>query len=120
MLANSRSQFLLNRLGRCPKLFVWTERISCHEFASQFGLAIFLYAKNTKNYREYRVTCTNVYLNEAATGHCSLVTVGRSPAYMSGDNSDYSVVRLSQNGKVQQVKTAKTRHLYIHGLKNVV
>ena len=80
VLANSRSQFLLDRLGRCLKLFVLTESISCREFASQFGLAIFLYAKNTQNYREYRVARANVYSNEAATCHCSPVTVDQSPA----------------------------------------
>ena len=33
----------------------------------------------------------NVYLNEAATGHCSAVMVDRSPAtlYMSGDNGNH-------------------------------
>ena len=31
---------------------------SCHEFASQFDLAIFLYAKNSPNYREYGVART--------------------------------------------------------------
>ena len=46
VLANSRSQFLLDRLGRCLKLFVSTETISCHEFASQFGLAN-LYTRKT-------------------------------------------------------------------------
>ena len=40
------SQFLFDRLGRCLKLFVSTESISCHEFASQFSLAIF-YMRNT-------------------------------------------------------------------------
>ena len=100
MLANSGSLFLPDRLGRCLKLFISTEGTSCPEFASQFGLAMFINAKNTKNYREYRVARTNVYLNEAATGHWSPVTDDRSPAttYMSGDNSDYSDVRLSQNG----------------------
>ena len=109
VLANSRSQFLLDRLGRCLKLFVSTESI-----LSRIRVSVrprnFLYAKNTQNYREYRVARTNVYLNEAATGHCSPVTVGRSPAttYMSGDNRDYSGVRLSQDGEMQQVKTATT------------
>ena len=47
-------------------------------------------------------------------GHCSPVTVDRSPAttYMSGDNSDHigpSGVRLHQNGEMQQVKTATRR-----------
>ena len=68
MLANCRSQFLLDRLGRCLKLFVSTGSTSCHELVSQFGLDFFIYAKNTQNYREYRVALATVYLNEAATG----------------------------------------------------
>ena len=47
VLANCRSQFLLDRLGRCLKLFVSTDSTSCHEFASQFNLAIFVYAKKS-------------------------------------------------------------------------
>ena len=50
-LANCRSQSLPDRLGSCLKLFVSTESTSCHEFTSQFSLAIILYAKNTQNYR---------------------------------------------------------------------
>ena len=46
------SQFLLDRLGRCIKLFVSTEGLSSHEF----GLAIF-FAKTPTNYRESRVPC---------------------------------------------------------------
>ena len=45
-------------------MFVSTESTSCHEFASQFGLAIFVYAKN---YREFRVARAIVYLNDPAT-----------------------------------------------------
>ena len=41
LLANCRSQFLLDRFGRCLKLFVSNDSPSCHEFASQFGQAIF-------------------------------------------------------------------------------
>ncbi len=52
LFANGRSQFLLDRLGRCVTLFVSTESTSSHEFASQFGLAIFLYAKNTQKLTE--------------------------------------------------------------------
>ena len=52
-LKNCRSQFLLDRLGRCLKLFISTESTSCHESASQFVLEYFLYSKNTQNYREY-------------------------------------------------------------------
>ena len=48
--ANGRSQFLLDRLGRCIKLFLSAESISCHEFASQFGLAIFCTRKTLKKF----------------------------------------------------------------------
>ena len=44
--ANCRSQFLLDLLGRCLGLSVSAESISCHEFAFQFGLAIF-YTRKT-------------------------------------------------------------------------
>ena len=50
LFANCRSQFLLDRLGRCLKLIVSSESISCHEFASQFGLEFVLYAKKNKTY----------------------------------------------------------------------
>ena len=46
--ANCRSQFLLDLLGRCLKLSVSAESISCHEFAFQFGLAIFYTRKTSK------------------------------------------------------------------------
>ena len=36
-------------------MFVLSDSTSCHEFASQFSLAIFFYAKNSPNYREYRL-----------------------------------------------------------------
>ena len=45
------------------------ERRKNVKFASQFGLDVVVYAKNTNNYREYRVARATVYLNEAATGH---------------------------------------------------
>ena len=38
-LANCRSQFLLDRPGRCLTLFVSTDGPSSHEFPSQFGQA---------------------------------------------------------------------------------
>ena len=43
---NSRSQFLLDRLGRCLKLIVSSRGTSCHEFASRFGLELFYTRKN--------------------------------------------------------------------------
>ena len=50
-------------------MVVSTDSTCCHEFTSQFGLDIFLYAKNTQSYREYRVAHATVYLNGPATGH---------------------------------------------------
>ena len=70
MLANCRSQFLLDRHRRCLKLFIPTESTSCHEFASQFGLAIFLYARNTLTLGETG-SQASVYFNEQATDHWS-------------------------------------------------
>ena len=41
-------QFLLERLGRCLKLFVSTVGPSCHELAFQLVLAIFIGEKKKK------------------------------------------------------------------------
>ena len=46
--ADCRSQFLLDRLGRCLKLIVSYRGTSSHEFASQFGLDIFIREKTPK------------------------------------------------------------------------
>ena len=91
LLANCRSQYLLDCLGRCLKLFVSTDSTSSHEFASQFGLAIFLYTKNTQKLSR-RPSPAQVFVQCA--GH------GRSIASdnMSGNNSNHSGERLSQNG----------------------
>ena len=48
LFANCRSQFLLDRLGRCLKLFISTDGTSSHEFARQFGLAFLYRLKNPK------------------------------------------------------------------------
>ena len=48
MFANCRSQFLLDRLGRCVKLFVSTDSTSSHELASQFGQEFFYTRKTSK------------------------------------------------------------------------
>ena len=44
-----RQVAILVRSSREMSLFVSSESTSCHEFASQFGRAIFLYAKNIQN-----------------------------------------------------------------------
>ncbi len=68
-LANCRSEFLLDRLGRYRKLFVSTESTSCLEFISLFGIAFFCMRKTPKTIANIRVARATVYLNEAATGH---------------------------------------------------
>ena len=100
-----RSQLLLDCLGRCPKLFVSTDSASSNEFMSQLGLAIFLYTKNTQKLSR-RPSPVQVFIECA--GH------GRSIASdnMSGNSSDHSGERLSQNGENES--------LYLHDLKNVV
>ena len=114
VLANSRSQFLLDRLGRCLKLFVSTESISCHEFASQFGLPIFFVRE--KHPKLPRIPsrprqCLFEWSSDLPlfAGHGRSIASNNKGAYMSGDNSDQIGPRLSQNGEMQQVKTATTR-----------
>ena len=68
MFANCRPQLLLDRLGTCLQLFSSTDSTSCHEFASQVGLASRIREKHPKPQRN-RVARVSVYLNEAATGH---------------------------------------------------
>ena len=61
------SQFLLGRLERCLQLIVSSVSTSCHEFASQFGLEIFLYAKNFKILGQIGWLARVVYFNGPAT-----------------------------------------------------
>ena len=70
LFANCRSQFLLDRLGRCLKQIVSSESISCHEFASQFGLKFVLYAKKNPNLSLIQSRPHVVYFNGSPTGHC--------------------------------------------------
>ena len=51
MLASCSSHFLVDRLGRCLKLFVSTDSTTCHEFASQFGLDICVREKHPNRSR---------------------------------------------------------------------
>ena len=66
VLSNCRSQFSPDLLGRCLKLSVSAESISCHEFAFQFGLAIFLCEKLPKS-RGNRVGSACIYFNDPAS-----------------------------------------------------
>ena len=103
MLANCRSQFLLDRLGRCITLFVSTVTISRLNSAKDF-----LYAKNTKNNRKVRVS-RKCLLNEQASDRSKTGAKPVTSDNMSSDNSDHSGDRLSQNDEKQQVKTETTR-----------
>ena len=111
----------LDRLGRCIKLFESTDIPSCHELASQFGLAFLCSRKSiAKTVSRTSVCCMNKRApveKRRNTGH------GRSIASdsMSGDNSDHSGDRLSQNGEKQQVKPMTTRVYSLPSrLENVV
>ena len=44
-------------------MFVSSDSTSSHEFACQFGLAFFLYAKNTQNLGGNRAASASVYFN---------------------------------------------------------
>ena len=86
VLAHSGLQILLDRLGRCLKRFVSADSISCHKFASQFGLALFDMRKSPKNYRE-GADSRKVLLNERCLGriHTGSSTVpDSSEPYASG------------------------------------
>ena len=61
---------MLDRLGRCLKLIVSSESISCHAFASQFGLEFVLYAKKNPNLSLIQSRPHVVYFNGSPTGHC--------------------------------------------------
>ena len=75
--------------GDIIKLFVSTESPSCHEFASQFGQAIFFTRKPPKNYRENRLS-RKFLLNESGSGRKGAVlipvTVDRAPTTSGNDN----------------------------------
>ena len=97
---------MLDRLGICLKLFVSTESTFSHKVASLFDLVIFYTRKTPKNYREDQVSCKCLLNYEQASdpskwGRGGNAGHGRSIASdgMSGDNSDYSGDRLSQNGE---------------------
>ena len=100
-LANYRSQFLLDRLGRCLKLSESTASTSCHEFASQFGIDNFYRRKTPKNYRENQLS-RKFMLNEPASCRkgavLTPVTVDRSPA-TSGNGNGHNGDRPSQTGE---------------------
>ena len=115
MLANSRLQFLLDRFGRCLKLFVSTKSISCHELSrvrvSVWPINFFKCKKYPKLSRIPSRPCQCLF--EWSSDRSLFAGQDRSPAttynFISGNNSDHigpSGIRLSQNGEMQQVKTA--------------
>ena len=99
LIANCGSQFLLNRLGTCHKLFVWNVCTSYHEFASQFGLKCF-YAGN-----RHTKLSQKLYAMERRTnvfgGHGRLIA---SDSMHERRQRRPCCVRLRQYGEMQQVK----------------
>ena len=121
-LPKCRSQFLLDRIGRCLNLFVSIERTSAHEFAFQLGLDMFYTLKTSTNYRENRLS-SKFMLNVAASGRkealLTPVTVDRSPGN-SGNGKGHSGDILSQTCEKQQVKTVTTRMYTFTAWTNVI
>ena len=120
---NCRSQCLLDRLRRCTKLFVSTDSTSSHEFASEFGLAIFIreniqQLSRRPSLAQVSVKWTSVRAveTERNAGHGLSIAIDD----MSGNNSDHSGDRFSQNGEKKQVKTATRRVYTFTAWKNVV
>ena len=62
VFANCWSQFLLDHLGKCLKLFVSTDSTSCHDFASQSAYNFFIREKHPKP-RGNRAITASVYFN---------------------------------------------------------
>ena len=117
--ADCRSQFLLDRLGRCLKLIVSSGSTSCHEFASQFGLAFFLYAKNIHKLSRMPSLAHKWLLNEKGrnaglAGDRSTVSSKHTRAF-NGHSTD----RLSQHD--ENNKSKRRQREFIHSrLENVV
>ena len=113
--ADCRSQFFLDRLGRCLKLIVSYRGTSSHECASQCGLAFLYTWKTSINYRECRPSL-NCLLNEKGrnaglAGDRSTVSGKHTRAFNghSTDRLNHTTKTTSQNGD--------NKSLYIHALK---
>ena len=110
MLANGRLQFLLDRLGTRLKLFVSTDSTSCHEFASQFGLAFCLYTKNTQKLSQRPTLVHTWLLNEPATPVTMRSRLNRQrPVEAATTAVKLSGYIVRQNIENHQVKTATKR-----------
>ena len=121
MLANCRSQFLLDRLGRCLKLFASTLGPSSHDVASQFGLAqFFLREKHPKTHGN-RVARVSVYLTHRKGSVTASRLVARDPSNsdnLNGGNCGHSGDRLSQNG--EKAKYLIITYNYINSIMHLI
>ena len=117
MFANCRSQFLLDRLGRC--LYVSSDSTSCHEFASQFCPAFFV-RKTSINYHESRSSRIWLLNRPAAPVTMRSRLNGQRPVGAAATTA----VILSRTDWPKQQKSASrngdNQSLYLHGLNNVV
>ena len=70
LLSNCRSQFLLDRLGRCLKLFVSTVSPSCHEFvwlySTKISIMIMSYGSETWIYLKSVQNMINIFETRSA------------------------------------------------------
>ena len=126
MFANCRSQFLLDRLGRCLKLFVSTDSISSQGFASQFRLALFYTRKTPKTapkpcrLHECLFQWTSDRPRKGAVIASRLVASDPPNSYnLNSDNCGHSGDRLRQNGEKAIGQNVDNESLYIHGLNNL-
>ena len=112
LLASCRSQLLLDRLGKCLKLFVSTVGTSCHKFASQYCLEMFLYAKlghtTTPNIgccaaARQRIVCRSRSTDRQRQRALAATTEG---------------LAVSDRGNATS-QNDKNERLYLHGLKKM-
>ena len=100
-------------LARPSREMSLTVRIDWKHFFSRVRVSdrpsnCFLYAKNTKMYREDRIS-RNCLLNEQASAPSKRGITPVTATTWAATAAINSGVRLSQNGEKQQVKTATTR-----------
>ena len=100
MLANPRSQFLLDRLWRCIKLFVSSESSSCHEFASQFVIGICMRENTSTHTRTHMRTHSRTRTHPPTIIAVQVVAARWVGAPIHDEvNAPFSPVPLAMNGR---------------------
>ena len=118
MLANCRSQFLLDRLGGCLELFVSTDsrvNILPRVRVSVPPSILFITRKTPKNYREDRPSRMWL-LDELATPVTIRSWLNRQLPVGAATTAVIGLLSGDKTG----IKNGDNESLYLHGLKNVV